>query len=72
VPSPEEQDLLIALTESAQHAFPISSAKTLCLYWPLVDPTKLDDPATCAAAYETAWQTLEQRLRPLIEAIGRD
>jgi phosphate transport system protein len=72
VASAEEQDLLIALTESAEHAFPMSSAKTLCLCWPMVDPTVFDDPAASGAAFETAWQTLEQRLRPLVEAVGRD
>lgn len=72
VPPPEEQDLIIALAESGQQVFPMSSSRTLCLHWPITDPTTFHDEAASKAAYETAWQTLEQRLTPLIEAVGRD
>ncbi len=72
VPSPDEHHLIIGLTEGARIVFPMTSSRTLCLHWPMVDPTTLPDPAAAAAGLETAWRTLEQRLGPLLEAVRRD
>jgi hypothetical protein len=72
VPAPDEHHLLIALTEGARIVFPMTSARTLCLYWPMVEPTTAGDAAAIERGLETAWQTLEQRLAPLLAAIQRD
>jgi phosphate transport system protein len=72
VPPPEEHHLVIALTDEARRVFPHGPSKTLCLDWPLPDPSELDDPAARASAYETTWRALEEKLRPLIEAVCRE
>lgn len=72
VPSPEDHHLLIALTEGARAAFPLGSVKTLCLHWPMVEPTRLPDPDAVERSLESAWDSLEQRLAPLLAAVQRD
>lgn len=71
VPSPEEHHLIVALSETARSVFPLAPSKTLCLDWPTTDPSTLADSAG-DDAWDTAWRSLEQRLHPLIQAIGRD
>lgn len=68
VPPPEEHDLVIALTPRAQQSFPMS-ARSLCLFWPLEDPAAFSQPGP---TLELAWQSLEHRLRPLLDAVLRD
>lgn len=72
VPAPEEHHLLIALTEGARIVFPMTTSRTLCLAWPMVDPTQAADPADVERGLDAAWHTLDQRLAPLIAAIRKD
>ncbi|MBX3746713.1 MAG: phosphate signaling complex protein PhoU [Verrucomicrobiae bacterium] len=72
VPSPEEHHLVIALSEVARSVFPLAPSKTLCLDWPTPDPTTLSDSGAGDEGWDTAWRSLEQRLHPLLQAIGHD
>ncbi len=77
VPAPEEHHLVVALSDAARIVFPMASPRTLCLYWPVNDPTTaVPDAATAASGVqgglEAAWHSLEQRLVPLLEAVRRD
>jgi phosphate transport system protein len=72
VPAPEEYHLLIALTEGARIVFPMTSSRTLCLSWPMVEPTESKDPTDVERGLNAVWHTLEQRLSPLIAAIRKD
>lgn len=72
VPPPEEHHLVVALSEAARHIFPLAPSKTLCLDWPMFDPSSLSESESSDGAWETAWQALEQRLHPLIQAVGRE
>lgn len=72
VPAPEEFHLIIALTEGARIIFPMSTSRCLCLAWPMLEPTTLQDSEAVARGLETAWCSLEQRLAPLLSAIQHD
>jgi phosphate transport system protein len=72
VPPLEEQDLIIALTPSARQVFAMSAGGALCIDWPMEDPSAVEDPRESEAAFERAWTFLEERLRPLIDAVNRE
>jgi len=72
VPPPEEYHLLIALTEAARIVFPMTSPRTLCLSWPMVEPTEAKDLAGVERGLNATWHTLEQRLSPLIAAVRKE
>ncbi len=71
VPAPEEHDLVVGLSPSSRQIFPLGPSKTLCLHWPMADPSTLPD-AEAGPAMAAAWHELEQRLHPLLEGVRRD
>ncbi len=70
VPQLEQFQIVIALTQEAEKAFPPKSAKTLGLRWMVPDPSKAHgSPDEVRADYERAYQLLSTHIRDLVEAI---
>jgi phosphate transport system protein len=73
VPYWEHYQVMIALDEAGRRALPGPHTKTVCLIWPITDPTKVEGSAEVVqAAFESAYQALDAQLRELVQAILGD
>ena len=70
VPNWKHYQVLIALTDEARDAFPPPPTKTICLTWPVKDPTEIEGATkNTKAAFESAYQFLDTHIRELVRAI---
>ena len=74
VPQFDQMEVMVALCDGAERAFPQRPAKTLGLRWSVPDPFKArGTPAEVRAEYEQAYRTLTGHIRDLVQAIlGND
>jgi len=74
VPQLEQMEVMVALCDEAERAFPQKPAKVLGLRWSVPDPLKArGTPAEAQAEYERAYQALTGHIRDLVQAIlGND
>jgi protein-tyrosine-phosphatase len=70
----EQVHVVVALTKSAERAFPQKPAKTLGLQWSVPDPaSRRGTPEEVNDDYEQAYQSLTTHIRDLVQAIlGND
>ena len=61
------EEVIVALGARVRDALPPRPGKTIILTWPINDPTTLLEPS--AAAFESAFQSLESNIRDLAGAI---
>jgi phosphate transport system protein len=74
VPQLDQMEVMVALCDAAEQAFPRHPTKMLGLRWSVPDPCKAGGtPAEVRAEYEQAYQTLTGHIRDLVQAIlGND
>lgn len=70
IPDLDQAQVIIGLCREARKVFPGSPTKTVGLEWQVVDPSKVrGDNETIQAAYETAYDFLQNHIRHLVKAI---
>lgn len=70
VPDWERYQVVIALSDEGQKAFPDPPTKTICLTWTVQDPAAVTMGAQeVEAAWESAYTFLDTHLRDLVEAV---
>lgn len=73
VPDRDQLQLIVALGKDAQRALPQRPAKTLGIDWYVLDPSKMrGTPEDMAHAYESAFESLSDHIRDLMQAILDD
>jgi len=69
----EHYQVIVALTEAAQVAFPPPPTKTVSILWEVPDPASVSgSPQEVQQAHEKAYQYLETHIRDLVHAILGD
>jgi phosphate transport system protein len=70
IPDLDQVQVIIGLCREARKVFPSAPTKTVGLEWQVVDPSKVQgDAETVQAAYETAYDYLQNHIRHLVKAI---
>jgi len=70
IPDLDQAQVIIGLCREARKVFPAAPTKTVGLEWNVVDPVRIRGaPEQLQAAYETAYDYLQNHIRHLVQAI---